>query len=143
MSSELSPLWPPLESDIRSYLNLNRLRLRLTEQPPTTQQKQQDPSVGTPAMGSTSTTPFNVTCPPHWKTTSRADILRKVKTHFSAKANWDWIFNKLKITDKWAFVRVGYIHNAGYLGGLCGLVLSYFVVKPDKKERQAISSSTP
>jgi hypothetical protein len=39
-------------------------------------------------------------------------------------AGWADIGMELGIEDLRAFVRVAYIHNAGYLGGLIGLVLS-------------------
>ena len=45
---------------------------------------------------------------------------------------WAGAFERLGVTDHWAFMRVGYIHNAGYLGGLTGLVLTFFLVKPEK-----------
>ena len=45
---------------------------------------------------------------------------------------WEPIFRKLYITDKWGFVCVGYIHNAGYLGGLTGIVLTYFFIRKDR-----------
>ena len=48
--------------------------------------------MGSPAPVPTATAPFKVVCPPHWKTTPRADILRKVKNQYSAKVDWDWIF---------------------------------------------------
>ena len=44
---------------------------------------------------------------------------------------WTAALNRLGVSDHWSFIRVGYIHNAGYLGGLVGLVLTYFLVKPD------------
>ena len=37
---------------------------------------------------------------------------------------WAGVFDRLGISDPWSFMRVGYIHNAGYLGGLVGLVLT-------------------
>jgi len=45
-------------------------------------------------------------------------------------SNWNWAFEDYQIQDKWNFVRVAYIHNAGYLGGVVGLVLSYLLVRP-------------
>ncbi|WP_157665072.1 hypothetical protein [Mariniblastus fucicola] len=47
-------------------------------------------------------------------------------------SNWNWAFTEYQITDQWAFVRVAYIHNAGYLGGVVGLILACIFVKPDK-----------
>jgi hypothetical protein len=49
-------------------------------------------------------------------------------------SNWDWAFHRFGITDKWAFVRVAYIHNAGYLGGLIGLVVALVAIRPSKNQ---------
>lgn len=43
---------------------------------------------------------------------------------------WLPITKRFQITDIWAFVRVAYIHNASYLGGLIGLIISLTVVRP-------------
>ena len=43
---------------------------------------------------------------------------------------WLPIAKRFQITDIWAFVRVAYIHNASYLGGLIGLIISLIVVRP-------------
>ncbi len=45
-------------------------------------------------------------------------------------SSWTWVFRELKITDNWSFVRVAYIHNAGYLGGLVGLIVALAVIRP-------------
>ena len=45
---------------------------------------------------------------------------------------WNGHFHQLGILDKWAFMRVAYIHNFGYLGGLVGLVATYFIIRPGK-----------
>lgn len=50
-------------------------------------------------------------------------------------ANWNWAFAEYKITDKRAFVRVAYIHNAGYLGVLVGLIVACIFVKPAKSAK--------
>lgn len=42
------------------------------------------------------------------------------------------VFDRLRISDPQSFMRVGYIHNAGYLGGLVGLVLTFFLIRPTK-----------
>ena len=47
-------------------------------------------------------------------------------------SNWNWAFLKYDITDRWSFMRVAYIHNAGYLGGLAGLILTYIFIRPEK-----------
>lgn len=41
--------------------------------------------------------------------------------HTSDFSNWDEICERFEIVDQIAFVRVAYIHNAGYFGGLVGL----------------------
>ena len=43
---------------------------------------------------------------------------------------WSTIIRGYEISDTWAFVRVAYIHNASYLGGAVGLILSLIVMKP-------------
>ena len=45
---------------------------------------------------------------------------------------WQSAFSRYRVTDQWAFMRVAYIHNAGYAGGLVGLLLTYVVVRPAK-----------
>lgn len=48
-------------------------------------------------------------------------------------SDWQWAFEEFDIADKWAFVRVAYIHNAGYLGGLVGLVVALFAIRPHRQ----------
>lgn len=43
---------------------------------------------------------------------------------------WRPLVGRLQITDTWAFVRVAYIHNASYLGGLFGFIAAMVVVRP-------------
>lgn len=45
-------------------------------------------------------------------------------------SNWDTITQRLKISDVPAFVQVAYIHNASYLGGLVGFLLSLWLIRP-------------
>lgn len=45
---------------------------------------------------------------------------------------WEWVLEACEITDRWAFVRVAYIHNASYAGGLIGLLLALVMVQPGK-----------
>ncbi|PQO44430.1 hypothetical protein [Blastopirellula marina] len=45
-------------------------------------------------------------------------------------AAWKPLLRSLKIEHGWAFLRVAYIHNAGYLGALTGLVLALLVIRP-------------
>ena len=43
---------------------------------------------------------------------------------------WQPAIDRFKITDTFAFVRVAYIHNASYLGGLVGLIVALIVIQP-------------
>ena len=54
-------------------------------------------------------------------------LFRGVDADYS---DWEFALRRFEIDDIWSFVRVAYIHNAGYLGGLIGLVLTFFLVKP-------------
>ncbi len=45
-------------------------------------------------------------------------------------SNWNEVFVHLGIIDRYSFVRVAYIHNASYLGGLAGLVAALLFVRP-------------
>ena len=45
-------------------------------------------------------------------------------------SSWAWVLRELEIVDAWSFVRVAYIHNSGYLGGLVGLVVALLSLKP-------------
>jgi len=47
-------------------------------------------------------------------------------------SDWDWVFRLLKISDPFSFIRVAYIHNASYLGGVAGLIVALIFIKPDK-----------
>lgn len=47
-------------------------------------------------------------------------------------SSWGWAFRELHIEDQWSFVRVAYIHNAGYLGALCGLVVALAMIRPNR-----------
>ena len=49
---------------------------------------------------------------------------------------WKPILKELKITDEWAFIRVAYIHNASYLGGLLGFAGALFWLLPGGGEGQ-------
>ena len=48
---------------------------------------------------------------------------------------WLWATRHYTITDIWAFVRVAYIHNASYLGGLVGLITALLVIKPVRQSK--------
>jgi hypothetical protein len=43
---------------------------------------------------------------------------------------WQATLDHYRVTNAWPFMRVGYIHNAGYIGALVGLVLTYIVIRP-------------
>jgi hypothetical protein len=45
-------------------------------------------------------------------------------------SGWTWAFERFNIQDRWAFVRVAYIHNAGYFGGLLGLIAALLAIRP-------------
>ena len=55
---------------------------------------------------------------------------------------WLWATRNYAITDIWAFVRVAYIHNASYLGGLVGLIASLVVLRPETQNSSNIIAST-
>lgn len=43
---------------------------------------------------------------------------------------WRSALAQYNVSDHWSFMRVAYIHNAGYIGALLGLVFTYFVIRP-------------
>lgn len=43
---------------------------------------------------------------------------------------WKEVCDELHIADCWPFVRVAYIHNASYLGGLIGFILALVCIRP-------------
>lgn len=47
-------------------------------------------------------------------------------------SSWQWAFQQFKIIDSWAFVRVAYIHNASYCGGLIGLIVALLAFRPPR-----------
>jgi hypothetical protein len=47
---------------------------------------------------------------------------------------WEWAVEQFAITDTWSFVRVAYVHNASYLGGLLGLIVALVVIRPIRQE---------
>jgi len=44
---------------------------------------------------------------------------------------WEQSFRQFAIDDIWSFVRVAWIHNASYLGGLVGLILALLAIHPE------------
>jgi hypothetical protein len=55
-------------------------------------------------------------------------------------SSWTWAFQKFRISDHWSFVRVAYIHNAGYLGGLVGLLVALATIRPSRNQPMEIES---
>ena len=53
--------------------------------------------------------------------------------HGSDYSSWESMASKLGIVNLPSFVRVAYIHNAGYLGGLIGLVSAIFHLRNRKR----------
>jgi hypothetical protein len=47
-------------------------------------------------------------------------------------SRWAQTLQLLRIADNWSFVRVAYIHNAGYLGGTVGLVVALLANRPQR-----------
>lgn len=57
-------------------------------------------------------------------------------------SSWTWASQELEISDTWSFVRVAYIHNAGYLGGLVGLVVALAAFRPNRKKSPDVNQPT-
>lgn len=90
---------------------------------------------------------------------SRADALRQIRTGFlcvfafgfgsalmaygyglwrgpdADYSWWMWAIQQYEIKDHWAFVRVAYIHNASYCGGLIGLIVALLMLRPNRREQ--------
>lgn len=47
-------------------------------------------------------------------------------------ASSEEILRRLGVTEVYAFMRVAYIHNAGYLGGLVGLIVALAGIRPEQ-----------
>ena len=47
-------------------------------------------------------------------------------------SDWQSVLSSYHVTDPYSFMRVAYIHNASYLGGAVGLIVSYFVIRPSE-----------
>jgi hypothetical protein len=56
-----------------------------------------------------------------------------LSTSGSECSGWKEVGSSLGISDLPAFVRVAYIHNASYLGGLVGLIVAILYVRRAKK----------
>ncbi len=53
---------------------------------------------------------------------------------------WQQTFEYYGVSDFYPFICVGYIHNAGYIGGLLGLILTFLFIRP---QTQAGAQITP
>jgi hypothetical protein len=53
--------------------------------------------------------------------------------HKSDYSAWEGMASRLGIVDLPSFVRVAYIHNASYLGGLIGLVAVVIYLRQQKR----------
>jgi hypothetical protein len=47
-------------------------------------------------------------------------------------SSWNFACGRYAIADTWSFVRVAYVHNASYFGGLLGLVVALVVIRPKR-----------
>ncbi|RCS50509.1 hypothetical protein DTL42_10355 [Bremerella cremea] len=56
-------------------------------------------------------------------------------------SNWKPLLRLMDVEHGWAFIRVAYIHNAGYLGILVGLVIALVCIRPAKPSPQQASLS--
>jgi hypothetical protein len=45
---------------------------------------------------------------------------------------WLPTLQQYRVSNVWPFMRVAYIHNAGYLGAMAGLLLTYIAIRPEK-----------
>lgn len=43
-------------------------------------------------------------------------------------SRWQPMMHRLKITNTFAFIRVGYIHNASYIGGAIGFIATFVLI---------------
>lgn len=49
---------------------------------------------------------------------------------------WQATLQRYQVDDHFRFMCVGYIHNAGYLGGISGIILTYVIIKPKRSMAQ-------
>ncbi len=47
-------------------------------------------------------------------------------------SRWTVMLTRLRIEQPWAFIRVAYIHNASYLGGILGFFAALFAIRPQR-----------
>lgn len=55
--------------------------------------------------------------------------LRGPKADYS---DWQSILRSRGVTDVFAFMRVGYVHNASYAGGAIGSMLTFVLIQPSR-----------
>ncbi|PQO33999.1 hypothetical protein [Blastopirellula marina] len=56
-------------------------------------------------------------------------------------SHWQGLLRVLEIDDQWAFIRVAYIHNAGYMGVLLGLIVALALIRPRKPHPTPVETS--
>ena len=56
-------------------------------------------------------------------------ILGYIKGPHADYSAWQNFLQARKVSDQWAFIRVAYIHNGGYLGALVGLIATLIFQK--------------
>ena len=59
-----------------------------------------------------------------------------------AEYAWTKTFLRLGIEDRSSFLRVTYIHNASYLGGLIGLILALACIHPKREPTNPTPAAT-
>jgi glycerol uptake facilitator-like aquaporin len=59
-------------------------------------------------------------------------VIGVCRTPVAPDSAWDLVFKSLKIENRHAFIRVAYIHNGSYIGGLLGLLLALRISKRGK-----------
>lgn len=57
-------------------------------------------------------------------------------------SSWEWAIQKYDIADTWSFVRVAYIHNAGYVGGAMGLIVALIGIRPNRSTKREFTNGT-
>lgn len=55
---------------------------------------------------------------------------------------WRTMLDYLHVQDQWSFIRVAYIHNASYLGGVLGFILALVCVQPNRQPTNSIPAAT-
>jgi hypothetical protein len=63
--------------------------------------------------------------------------------HKSDYSAWESMTSRLGIVDLPSFVRVAYIHNASYLGGLIGFIAAVIYLRQQKRSRAMAFQNVP